>query len=163
MAPSVPELADDRVRLRAVAPGDAASIVEISVYDGVQATSEAEASSILARIAADQARGDTLHWGICLPGSDEVVGTIGFYRGFADRVGEVGYVLRSAYRRRGVMTAALGLVADYGLTSLGLAAVVAHTDATNAASIAVLRRAGFASVPSSGPRRTFERRRGPPT
>jgi [ribosomal protein S5]-alanine N-acetyltransferase len=153
----VPELADDRVRLRAVAPTDAPHIVEISFYDGLPAASEVDALSMLAWIDADRTRGESLHWGICLPGSDEVVGTIGFYRGFKDGVGEVGYVLRRAYRGRGIMTSALELVTGYGLDQLGLRAVVAHTDPTNLPSIALLRRVGFREVPSGGKNLTFER------
>jgi [ribosomal protein S5]-alanine N-acetyltransferase len=154
----VPVLANDRVRLRAVSPADAPSIVEISFYDGVPAASELDALTMLAWIEADRARGESLHWGICLPGSDEVVGTIGYYRGFAGGVGEVGYVLRRAFRGRGIMTHALELVADYGLSRLGLAAVVAHTDPTNRPSIALLRRAGFVEVASEGKGLAFERR-----
>ena len=155
----MPELASDRVRLRAVTPADAPSIVEISFYDGVPAASELDARTMLAWIEADRARGESLHWGICLPGSDEVVGTIGYYRGFDCDVGEVGYVLRRAYRGRGIMTHALELVADYGLSRLGLGAVVAHTDPTNHPSIALLRRAGFTEVASQGSGPVFERRR----
>jgi [ribosomal protein S5]-alanine N-acetyltransferase len=154
----VPELANDRVRLRAVGPADAPSIVEISFYDGVPAASEVDALAMLATIEADRARGESLHWGICLPGSDEVVGTIGYYRGFDGDVGEVGYVMRRAFRGRGIMTRALELVADYGLSRLGLDRVVAHTAPTNAPSIAVLRRAGFTEVPSAEPNLVFEKR-----
>lgn len=145
------------MRLRAVVPADASHIVEISFYDGVPAASEVDALSMLAWIDADRARGESLHWGICLPGSDEVVGTIGYYRGFAHDVGEVGYVLRRAYRGRGIMTSALELVTSYGLTHLGLRAVVAHTDPTNLPSITLLRRVGFREVPSGGKNLTFER------
>jgi [ribosomal protein S5]-alanine N-acetyltransferase len=155
---TVPELANDLVRLRAVVPADAPSIVDISFYDGVPAATELDARTMLARIEADRARGECLHWGICLPGSDEVVGTIGFYRGFARDVGEVGYVLRPAVRGRGIMTHALALVVDHGLSRLGLKAVVARTDETNAPSIALLRRAGFAEVPAEGRHLVFEKR-----
>jgi [ribosomal protein S5]-alanine N-acetyltransferase len=159
--PPVPELANERVRLRPVLPADAADIVDISFYDGVAAASPADALAMLALIDADQARGASLHWGICLPGDDAVIGTIGYYRGFAGGVGEVGYVLRAPFRGRGIMTAALELVADHGLRRLGLTAVVAHTDAGNAASIALLRRTGFVALPSAGPQLTFERRGAP--
>lgn len=155
---TVPELANDRVRLRAVVAADAPSIVEISFYDGVAAASETDALTMLAWIEADRARGESLHWGICLAGGDEVVGTIGFYRGFGGDVGEVGYVLRPAVRGRGIMTRALELVVHDGLSRLGLSAVVARTDPTNQPSIALLRRAGFREVPSEGQHLLFERR-----
>jgi [ribosomal protein S5]-alanine N-acetyltransferase len=154
----VPVLTNERVRLRAVTAADVPAIVEISFYDGVPAASEIDARTMLAWIEADRERGESLHWGICLPGSDEVVGTIGFYRGFDGAVGEVCYVLRSAFRGRGIMTHALALVVEHGLTRLGLDAVVAHTDPANGPSIALLRRAGFLEVPSATAGLTFERR-----
>lgn len=148
MERTTPVLRGERVVLRAVRSDDVADIVEISVYDGVTATSEAEALAVLRRIEADTARGDTVHWGVCLAGQDTVVGTIGFYRGFLGAAGEVGYVLRSTYRRRGLMREALALVVAHGFERLGLATVVARTTADNAASIALLGRLGFAPHPS---------------
>jgi [ribosomal protein S5]-alanine N-acetyltransferase len=150
-----PVLADERVALRRVLAGDADTIVEISVYDGVRATSAREARAMLARIDDDQRGGEAIHWGITVVGddgdmSDEVVGTIGYYRGFAGGVGEVGYVLREAYRGGGLMAAALRLVVAFGRERLRLAGVRAFTAADNQASIAVLRRAGFEPVPTSG-------------
>jgi [ribosomal protein S5]-alanine N-acetyltransferase len=155
---TVPLLANDRVRLRPVVPADAPSLVEVSFYDGVPAASESDALTMLAWIEADRARGECLHWGICLAGSDDVVGTIGFYRGFGGDVGEIGYVLRRAVRGRGIMTHALALVVHHGLAGLGLDAVVARTDPTNEPSIALLRRAGFAEVPAEGRHLVFEKR-----
>jgi ribosomal-protein-alanine N-acetyltransferase len=150
-----PTLVGERVVLRAVRPEDVADIVDISVYDGVTAANEAEALAMLRRIEADAARGETVHWGICLAGSDVVVGTIGFYRGFAGGTGEVGYVMRSPFRRRGLMREALALVVDYGLGSLGLATIQARTAADNAASIGLLERLGFAPRPSDDAFLTF--------
>jgi [ribosomal protein S5]-alanine N-acetyltransferase len=114
-----PTLTGERVTLRAMCPDDADDVLDISVYDGVHAVSVAEARSMLTRIDADAARGDTVHWGICQAGSDTVVGTIGFYRGFADAQGEVGYVLRAPFRRRGLMREALALVVAFGFERLG--------------------------------------------
>lgn len=150
VAREAPTLVGRRVTLRAVRPADVADIVDISVYDGVTASNEAEALAMLRCIEADAARGDTMHWGICLAGRDTVIGTIGFYRGFRDRTGEVGYVMRAPYRRRGLMREALGLVVAYGFERLGLAAIVARTNADNAASIALLAGLGFDPEPPDG-------------
>jgi ribosomal-protein-alanine N-acetyltransferase len=144
-----------RVRLRAADAADARALFEISVYDGVAARTEGEVRAQLDRIAADQARGETVHWAIEEAGTGTLVGTVGFYRGFPDRVGEVGYVLRPAHRGRGFMTEAVGLAVAYGFDVLRLEAVVAHTDAANRASIAVLARCGFAPVAVDGERRSF--------
>jgi ribosomal-protein-alanine N-acetyltransferase len=140
-----------------VVAADLRGLLEIAVYDGVAARSMAEVGAQLDRIAGDQARGETVHWAIADAGSDVLAGTVGFYRGFPDGVGEVGYVLRPAYRGRGFMTEAVGLAVAYGVDALGLAAVVAHTDAGNRASIAVLERCGFAHVATDGAQRTYER------
>lgn len=160
-----PLLSNDRLLLRRVVPGDVSAIREISVYDGVWAESDPEAVEILARIERDYRRGESIHWGICLPGSDEVVGTCGFYRGFAGKVGEVGYILRPAFRGRGIMTAALELVTAYGLNELRLDEIVAYADPSNEPSIAVLLRLGFRGVPSGRDELKFSlvrRRREPP-
>lgn len=137
---------------------DAPALLEVSVYDGVAARDVAEARAQLARIAGDQARGETLHWGIEDVATGVLVGTVGFYRGFAGGVGEVGYVLRAAHRGRGLMTAAVRAAVGHAFGGLGLRAVVARTDATNRASIAVLERCGFAPAPPDGEHLTFQLR-----
>lgn len=142
----VEPLADERVRLRQITASDAADIEEITFYDGVPAKSVNDVIKMLALIEKDRARGEALHWGISLAASPTVVGTCGFYRGFAAQVGEVGYVLREDYRGKGIMTAALRLVVAYGFDELGLTSVVAYTEPDNAASIAVLDRVGFVEV-----------------
>ena len=143
------------MRLRAVTAADAGELLEISVYDGVAARTEAEARAQLERIAGDQARGETVHWAIEDATTGALVGTVGFYRAFADGVGEVGYVLRPAHRKRGLMTEAVGLAVAFGFDALRLGAVAAHTDATNRASIAVLERCGFVFVGADGEQRTY--------
>jgi [ribosomal protein S5]-alanine N-acetyltransferase len=152
-----PTLTGARVVLRALRPADAATIVDLSFYDGVPASNADDARAMLERVAADQARGETVHWGICLAGGDEVVGTIGFYRGFDGGVGEVGYVLRASQRGRGLMGDALAAVVAYAFGTLGLRAVVATTDAGNAPSIALLRRLGFEGAPLRAGRLGFVR------
>jgi ribosomal-protein-alanine N-acetyltransferase len=130
------------------------------VYDGVAAADATEALAMLRRIEADAARGDTVHWGICEAGSDTVVGTIGFYRGFAGDAGEVGYVLRPPFRRRGLMREALALVVAFGFERLGLTTIVARTAADNAASVGLLGRLGFEPQPSDEALLTFVLRSG---
>jgi len=152
---SFPLLACDDLTLRRVLPRAAAAIQEISYYDGVAAENQDQAKEMLARIDQDMARGDSLHWGVCLRGSAEIVGTCGFYRGFQGGVGEIGYVLRGAYRGRGVMTAAVRLVVTFGFETLNLDAVVAYTEATNEPSMDLLRRVGFVEAKSAVTDRKF--------
>ena len=138
-----PVLSGLGLTLRGVVASDVATIRPISFYDGHAARDDDDAAQMLRRIHGDVARGESLHWGICLQGSDEVTGTVGFYRGFGGGTGEVGYVLREAYRGRGIMTRAVRIVVAYGLGPLGLTRVEALTDVDNTASRAVLMRAGF--------------------
>ena len=159
-AARVPTLIGEQVTLRAVRADDVSDIIDISFYDGVPADDEASALAQLRRIEADATRGETAHWGICLTGSDTVIGTIGFYRGFAGNVGEVGYVLREPFRRRGLMRAALSLVVAFGFEQLGLAAIRARTDARNVPSIRLLERLGFEPLVSGEAWLTFELRAG---
>lgn len=139
----LPVLATDDLHLRQVHPRDAEQVRDITFYDGVAATSPGEAWAMIERIVRDQQRGETLHWGLCLRGSDQIVGTCGFYRGFSGDVGEVGYVLRDAHRGRGLMTQAVRRIVTFGLDELGLRRVVAHVDRGNVASMGVLARAHF--------------------
>ncbi|MBW8361321.1 MAG: GNAT family N-acetyltransferase [Kaistella sp.] len=44
-----------------------------------------------------------------------MVGTCGFYRGFANEEGELGCILLSRYRGQGFMTGALRAAIDFGL------------------------------------------------
>jgi [ribosomal protein S5]-alanine N-acetyltransferase len=141
-----PTLAGVGVVLRAVRADDVAGTLAITFYDGRPARDEADAAAMLARIHDDVARGDSVHWGICVGGSDRVVGTVGFYRGFSDATGEIGYVLSEAHRGRGIMTRAVVTVVAYGLGPLGLRRIVAKTAPDNLASRAVLCRAGFRLV-----------------
>lgn len=152
-----PTLVGPHVLLRAATDADAPSLLEVSFYDGVAATSPEDARRMLARIVDDQARGETIHWAIVDRAHGEVAGTVGFYRGFAGGDGEVGYVLRRAFRGRGLMTEAVGLAVDYGLGTFGLARVIAYVDADNVPSIAVLERGGFVAIATEGDRRTYAR------
>ncbi len=153
----LPVLSNDRLMLKEIEPHEVKAIIEISVYDGVFAKSEAEAISILEKISRDAAKGETLHWGIFLKNTSELAGTCGYYRGFADNRGEIGYVLHPSYRGLGIMTEAVKLIVDFGFDILNLHSVIAYTDPANSASIAVLQRVGFKKVKNEGANLKFEK------
>lgn len=143
-----PVLSSERLRLRKVLPSDNASLIDITYYDGKPARIESEVSVILEKITEDTRKGETLHWAICLKDGNEVVGTCGFYRGFKDNVGELGYILKEAYRGQGIMTEALQVVIDFGFTTMKLKNIIAYTAQTNTSSIQVLKKLAFEEVPS---------------
>lgn len=143
-----PTLSSDALVLREITPADAASIMEISYYDGIQAGSEEEAAAMLEKINASYGKGESIHWGICFKDQNEIVGTCGFYRGFSNNIGEIGYVLKEAHRGKGIMTQAVRITVEFGLKEMKLAQVTAYTDKTNTGSINVLKRSGFREVAS---------------
>ena len=151
-----PVLSNHRLVLREIGLADVASIVEISVYDGVFARNETEAIRILEKINADVARGESIHWGIFLKDNHELAGTCGYYRGFAGNSGEIGYILRPTYRGLGIMTEAVKLMVAFGLEKLKLQNIIAYTSPENSASMAVLRRVGFRKAKSDGDNLKFE-------
>lgn len=139
----IPRLEDERVYLRPLTPSDVADIREISFYDGCAAESTEEALAMLERIEEDVARGESVHWGVFLQGTDTCVGTCGFYRGFAEGTGEIGYVMRERFRGQGIMTAAVTLVVAHGFRGMGLERIVADVAPDNEASTRLLERLGF--------------------
>jgi ribosomal-protein-alanine N-acetyltransferase len=137
--------------LREITSSDIPDMMELSYYNGVQASSEKEIAVMLERIANDYRNGQALHWGITLEGNDTIVGSCGFYRGFSGGIGEVGYMLRQAYQGKGIMTKAVNELVRFGFDVLKLQAVKAYTRPVNQPSINVLKRAGFEQVESDLP------------
>ena len=145
-----PTLRSARLLLRAPTEADAPALLEISYYDGVRAQDGAEVLDMLQKIGADVSRGESLHWLICLQDSGEVAGTCGFYRGYPENTGELGYLLKAAYRGQGYMSKALRAVIAYGFGTMRLERLVAYTAADNRASVGVLKRLSFEQVELMG-------------
>lgn len=154
-----PVLSSDRLVLREVLEDDAPFIVDISFYDGKAAENEREAKAMLRKINADVARGESIHWGVTLKTGGGVIGTCGFYRGFGEHRGEIGYVLKEVYRGQGIMTDALEQVIGYGFGHLALSEIVAYTNEDNVKSAGVLTRTSFEAVGRHGDYLKFSRRR----
>ena len=138
-----PVLATASVVLRQVEESDLADILDISFYDARPAGSIAEASTMLRQINDDYARGECLHWGLAHPQTNRIMGTVGFYRGFAECTGELGCVLKSTFRGRGLMQQAMRLAIKFGLEEIKLQNVIALTDRQNHAAIRLLERLQF--------------------
>lgn len=138
-----PILKNDRILLREVEESDLLQLIEISFYDGVPAKDLIDAQIMNDRIKQDYLSGNTIHWLISSVVSGESLGTCGFYRGFQDNIGEIGYVLLNAHHGKGYMSDAIRLILDFGLRELGLSAIKAVTSKENQSSINVLKRVGF--------------------
>ncbi len=139
----VPVLKSDRLILRGVKHSDASDLIGLAVYDGFFAQSEADVITILKKIDADRAKGESLQWLICLKENHNIAGLCSYHRGYPNNTGEIGYVLKEAYRGKGIMTEAVKLITEFGIQTMQLTRVFAYTDPSNTASIHVLKRAGF--------------------
>jgi [ribosomal protein S5]-alanine N-acetyltransferase len=95
-----PMLSSNQIVLRQVINADANEITEISYYDGVQASNPNEAIEMQKKINQDYLQGNSIHWGIVDAQSSKPVGTCGYYRGFVNNTGELGYVLKPSSQER---------------------------------------------------------------
>lgn len=143
-----PVLSTVNLDLREILASDASSIIDISFYDGLQATTESEALTMLERIRQDYLQGESVHWGICLKKQKTIIGSCTFYGGYLDNIAEVGYVLKQEHRRKGIMGEALSAIVHFGLYEMGLEAIIAHVDQHNIASSKLLIQTGFSQISS---------------
>jgi ribosomal-protein-alanine N-acetyltransferase len=106
---------------------------------------EAAAIQLIQKLDESFATGQGINWAITLNG--EVIATCGYYRGFKDATGEIGYVMREAFRRKGYMKEAVQEIVDYGFEQLGLKRIRAITKDDNVGSIRLLEGVGFLKSP----------------
>jgi ribosomal-protein-alanine N-acetyltransferase len=132
-----------RLLLREIIEADYPHLIEISFYDGVPAQSVQDAKIMNEKIILDVRAGDSFHWVICDLISGEIFGTCGFYRGFQEQTGEIGYVLKASAQGKGIMGEAVGLMLEFGWKQLKLKSIVAFTTNDNQASINLLKKHHF--------------------
>lgn len=110
-------------------------------------------------LAADAGLVDWLVFYVC--SGPLLVGSAGFFGRPLDGVAEIGYSICEGHRGRGFATAAVSALVDRAVDG-GVQKLTAHVEPTNAASIAVLARNGFArtSLQPDG-RLVFVRELGP--
>lgn len=110
---------------------------------------------ILEKTSADFREQRGITWALVLEG--RLIGTCGYYRGFEDRWGEIGYVMHPAFRRQGYMEEALRAIIAFGFDKLGLDGIGAFTSEQNTASVALLEKLGFSRTGETvGDDRKFE-------
>jgi ribosomal-protein-alanine N-acetyltransferase len=129
--------------LRQVIDADADEIMQISYYDGIKASNPNEAIQMQKKINQDYLQGNSIHWGIVDAQSSKLVGTCGYYRGFVNNTGELGYVLKPSFEGRGYMTNALREAVEFGINIIGLQKIIAITEKINIKSQNVLKRLNF--------------------
>ena len=148
-----PELQTERLLLREMTMADAEfylklfsdpEVVELTAFDPPNGIEGAKRELMEYCIRPfDENRG--IRWGIVLKSKAELIGTIGYINWVKARGhrAEIGYDLLAAYRRRGIMTEAMGEVLRYGFEKMGLNRIEALVVPWNDASIGLLQKLGF--------------------
>jgi ribosomal-protein-alanine N-acetyltransferase len=148
---SIPELATERLRLRAPLPQDAAAVLdiigdpEVTRYLNLPTfTTLTEAQEALERLQQRFTARDAIRWAIVLVERNEMIGTVGLLRfDFEHRHAEVGYEIARRWWGRGLTSEAAAAVIRYGFSVLGLHRIEAGVLPGNDASVRVLRKLGF--------------------
>jgi len=135
-----PRLKTKRLVLDQLVKENVRQLLEITSFND-RAKTEEELDQLLQTIAEQQKGKQGVVWALYL--DKEVIGTLGFYRGFENKEGEVGYVIREKYRRQGFLTEALTEVVRFGFEQLELNSISAYTTDYNHASVLALEQFGF--------------------
>lgn len=138
-----PEIISDAIVLRQVQMQDMKDLVEITFYDSRPALTVEGAIEIQDRINLDYQNGSSIHWGIAHKQTNEIMGTLGYYRGLDKGIGELGCVLKPEFRGQGFMSIAMKLATEFGLNNIGLTKIIAITTQQNHSAINLLERLHF--------------------
>lgn len=141
-----PSISDDKILLRQIQFFDINELIEISFYDGIQATTIEQATEMQTKINEDYNNGNSIHWGIVDKLTNKIVGTCGYYRGLDKGEGELGCVLLPQYRGHGYMTFAILLAIEFGLDNIGLERIWAVTTKQNGKAIKLVEKLNFIKI-----------------
>ena len=147
-----PELRTNRLLLRQMTGADAPRVQQLRSNKDVMkyinrplTLTLEEAETWVRMIMEALAKTEGITWCMCLKEAPaEHVGSIGLWRIEKENYrAELGYMLEPALQGKGLMYEALQKVMDYGFRELKLHSMEAQLDPRNAASAALLRKAGF--------------------
>ena len=154
----VPDLADDRIRLRMWLADDAAALAAAWHDPGIAARSSPPTDRSREAAArwiegCETARRAGLALDLAIADIDDaVIGEVGLSRiDPRRRVAMIGWWVDAAHRGQGVASAAVALVADWALHPDRLCALVAEIAVDNVDSTRVARRAGFVLLRAGTP------------
>jgi len=146
-----PNLATDRIRLRALNMDDTPEIyrlrsdeIVLQYLDKAKCPSVEEAQKFLKIVINETKNNQSIIWGMCLESSEKIFGTICFWRidKFSHRA-EIGYGLLPEFHRKGLTSEVLQVVIPYGFEKMDLHSIEARVNPSNLGSIKVLERTGF--------------------
>lgn len=141
-----PTIAGKKVSLRQIELSDINNLIDISFYDSIEATTLQEAVEIQTKINTDYMNGNSIHWRIEHNLTNKIVGTCGYYRGFNNGEGELGWVLLPLYKGQEFMTPAMHLAIEFGINTIALKRIWAVTTQQNVKAIQLLKRLHFIKI-----------------
>lgn len=118
---------------------------EVAVLIGMEPLENVEDSKSIINSFIDRyEKKNGMAWAIILKEDESFIGTCSYEKIDSHNLsGEIGYDLLKKYWGHGFMAEALSAIIDYGVASLRLNRIEAHTAAINSASRNLLRRLGF--------------------
>ncbi|MEO6167724.1 MAG: GNAT family N-acetyltransferase [Chitinophagales bacterium] len=146
-----PLITTDRLQLRQLRAEDAGKILAIRSNDIVLQFMDTkkmerleEAVEFLQSIETSFINHNGITWGITLKGSNEIIGTIAFWRMIREHYrAEIGYSLLPDFWGKGIMLESISAITRFGFEVLKLHSIEANVNPLNSASIKLLDRSGF--------------------
>lgn len=138
---SFPILTTNRLTLRSIQLDDAKAYHEIAAFPKDESFTLEDVKKKIKSLHEGYAKGEMITWVLEYKG--DFAGTCGYYRGFENEIGEIGYVMKDDFKQKGLMTEAVKAVIEFGFTTLNLKMMTAYTKDNNANSIGLLKQFGF--------------------
>jgi len=144
-------LTTNRLVLRPIEPRDTDAMFAIMrdpetmrFWDWPPVASRDAVAGIVGRQAAETEGGTGYYWAVCMPPTDEVIGSCDLSEiDVQERRAEVGFLFRRTMWGQGFAFEAMQAIVVYGLGTLGLERLWARCHAGNQASVKLLERLGF--------------------
>lgn len=138
---SFPELKTEHLWLRDLRIDHLQELLPIFFHKEGEAHDKRKPLKIIEKVQLGFFKHEALTWGIFT--ETKLVGTCGYYRGFKDNIGEIGYVMNAKFRGKGWMKEALKQIIKFGFEEMELVEIRAYTAKDNLPSVKLLERLGF--------------------
>ncbi|UTW63180.1 GNAT family N-acetyltransferase [bacterium SCSIO 12741] len=137
---SIPILHSGELTMRELNLEEVDQFYELSLYRNPEYNLE-QAGELIKTIQENFQNREALNWGMYL--GEELIGTCGYYRGFANNQGEIGFVIRKKFRRQGWTLKAAKRAIQYGFEDLRLDLITAYVRDDNFPSQQLIAQLGF--------------------
>ena len=146
-----PVLESSRLLLRQVSAADKNEVFSLRADPRVMkyidrpiAGSMEDALELIQKIDDGLINNNGITWAITLKGSQQLVGTIGYWRIDKEHYrAEIGYLLHPDLQRKGITQEAITVILNYGFEIMKLHSVEANVNPGNEASIKLLEKNNF--------------------